>query len=143
MRLSPFPDQEDQRFLVTDGSGIIFQMHPETLAIEKQTQVYSLRGKEREHVSYLNDMEWIKGYLYINVFTYPLILKVDYSTGRVVHRYDLTLLSREIQGTKFFRNRFNDIREYCLNGIAYNTQTEQLFVTGKKWPVIYQLTLLH
>lgn len=87
-------------------------------------------------------MEWIDGHLYINIFTYPVIVKVDYETGQVLHRYDLSTLSREIQGTKYFRNKFNDIREYCLNGMAYNSLTNQLYVTGKKWPIVYQIQLL-
>jgi glutamine cyclotransferase len=47
-------------------------------------------NNKKQYLSYLNDMELINGYLYINLFTYPTIIKVDYKTGEVVKRYNLS-----------------------------------------------------
>ena len=95
--------------LVTDGSNLIYQMNPLNLEIEKTTKVFYMKGDIKKTINYLNDMEMIDGYLYIHVFTQPLMLKVHPQSGLILKTIDMSLVIQEIKNTKYFRNNFNDI----------------------------------
>ncbi|HZH36440.1 MAG TPA: glutaminyl-peptide cyclotransferase, partial [Flavisolibacter sp.] len=79
----------------------------------------------------INELEYIKGFIYANQWQYPYILKIDPATGKVVAKMDLSGLIRQEKAS-------NPTAEY-LNGIAYNPQTNKVYVTGKNWSKIYEL----
>lgn len=83
----------------------------------------------------LNELEYIKGFIYANVFMTAFIVKIDPSDGKVVGRLDFTSLEFEAKN----KNPDADV----LNGIAYDAATDIIYVTGKLWPHIYQIAFVH
>ncbi|MEO5889570.1 MAG: glutaminyl-peptide cyclotransferase [Ferruginibacter sp.] len=79
----------------------------------------------------LNELEFIKGFIYANIWLTNFIVKIDPSNGKVVGKLDLSSLSFEAKN----KNPGAD----ALNGIAYDSANDKVYVTGKLWPNIYQL----
>jgi glutamine cyclotransferase len=78
-------------------------------------------------------LEWVKGEIYANIWQTERIARINPKTGQVVGWIDLTgILSPQdrIEGTD------------VLNGIAYDAQNDRLFVTGKKWPKLFEIKLV-
>lgn len=80
----------------------------------------------------LNELEYIKGFIYANQWQYNYILKINPSNGEVVGKLDLTDLAN--------RARAKNPKEQFLNGIAYNPETDKVYVTGKYWPELYEIS---
>lgn len=117
------------RLYLSDGSATIFTVDPATFHREKRTTV-TLRG---EPVRYLNELEWIGGKIWANVYTTDQIVIIDPATGVVEGIVDLTgLLPDEEKGPE------TDV----LNGIAYDPVGERTFVTGKNWSKLFEIEIL-
>ena len=85
-------------------------------------------------VANLNELEWVKGEIYANIWQTDRIARIDPRSGRVGGWIDLTgLLPPEL-----FVAGQTDV----LNGIAYDAEHDRLFVTGKMWPKLFQITLV-
>ena len=81
-------------------------------------------------VKYLNELEWIKGEIFANVYTTDYIARIDPSNGRVTGWVDIrAMLPRQNDGNT------------VPNGIAYDVEHDRLFVTGKNWPKLFEITL--
>lgn len=119
---------DGEQLIVSDGTDTIRFWDPETFQETSRIQVYDDFGP----VSQLNELEFIHGEIFANVWQTDLIVRIDPETGQVIGRIDLTgLLANEDRiGT-----------ESVLNGIAYNEQEDRLYVTGKRWPKIYEIEL--
>jgi glutaminyl-peptide cyclotransferase len=101
---------------------------PETL---KETGVIKVTDEGRP-VENLNELEWVKGEIYANIWQTDRIARIDPKTGHVVGWIDLTgiLSPAERQGVD------------VLNGIAYDAEHDRLFVTGKQWPKLFEIKLV-
>jgi glutaminyl-peptide cyclotransferase len=88
---------------------------------------------EGRPVKNLNELEWVKGEIYANVWQTERIARINPKTGKVVGWIDLTGLLRPAD-----RTSDTDV----LNGIAYDAAGDRLFVTGKKWPKLFEIRLL-
>ena len=84
----------------------------------------------------LNELDWVKGEIYANVWMTDRIARIDPATGRVKAWIDLSGLLGQPHGEGV------PGRPDVLNGIAYDAAGDRLLVTGKYWPVIYQITLV-
>ncbi|MBC3539289.1 glutaminyl-peptide cyclotransferase [Rufibacter sediminis] len=113
--------------IMSDGTSRLTYLNPTTFQAEKVLDVTDHNGR----VENLNELEHIKGFLYANLYTSNLIVKIDPSSGKVVGKLDLTSLDRDAKSKK------PDALE--LNGIAYDPETGKVFVTGKLWPNIYEI----
>jgi len=81
-------------------------------------------------VTYLNELEWIKGEIFANVYTTDYIVRIDPATGRVTGWIDVRgMLPRQNDGNT------------VPNGIAYDAAADRLFVTGKYWPKLFEIKL--
>lgn len=88
---------------------------------------------EGEPVRFLNELEWIDGRIWANVYTTDQIVIIDPATGAVEGVVDLTgLLPQED------RTRQTDV----LNGIAWDAAGGRIFVTGKNWPKLFEIEIL-
>jgi glutaminyl-peptide cyclotransferase len=84
-------------------------------------------------VKNLNELEWVKGEIYANIWQTDRIARIDPKTGRVVGWIDMSgILPQSDRTTE------TDV----LNGIAYDAQGDRLFVTGKKWPKLFEIKLV-
>jgi len=118
-----------QQLIMSDGSSSLYFLNPETYKTEGQITVHDADGP----VTRLNELEYIRGEIYANIWQSNRIARIDPQTGRVTAWIELeNLLS------------FEDCR-YPVdvpNGIAYNAEKDRLFVTGKLWPKIFEIRLV-
>jgi glutamine cyclotransferase len=115
---------DDHRLIMSDGTATLYFLDPNTLETEGTIEVCDGKGP----VHNLNELEFIKGRVYANIWQTERLAVIDPATGRVTAWVDLTgLLAQQPQGVD------------VLNGIAYDPQTDRLFVTGKFWPTLYQI----
>jgi glutamine cyclotransferase len=121
--------QDGTQIYMSDGTSTLRVLNPKTLLPAGMIPV-TLDGKPVER---LNELEWVKGEIFANVWQTNWILRIDPRDGHVVGIVDLRgLLPAEdvVAGS-------TDV----LNGIAYDTQGDRLFVTGKKWPKLFEIRL--
>jgi glutamine cyclotransferase len=83
-------------------------------------------------VDRLNELEYIKGEIYANIWGADFVVRIDPATGRVAGVIDFT-------GLLAARDR--SIHTDVLNGIAYDAANDRLFVTGKRWPELFEVRL--
>lgn len=133
-----FPSKEgwglttDGRSLImSDGTHNLTYLDPSGFAVQKTLAISDANGA----VSNLNELEFINGYLYANVFTTNHIVKIDPASGQVVGRLDLTSLVQEA------KVKYPGSLE--MNGIAYDSTRKSIYVTGKMWPHIYEIAFAH
>jgi glutaminyl-peptide cyclotransferase len=113
--------------IMSDGSSNISFLDPVTFKLVKVLSVTDNNGP----VDSINELEIINGFMYANRYTTNYILKIDLSTGKVVGKLDLTSLDSEA------KNKYPEALQ--LNGIAYDSTSKKVYVTGKLWPNIYQI----
>lgn len=117
------------RIIMSDGTPTLRFMDPDTLKETGRIQV-TLEGKPVRNV---NELEWVKGEIYANVWQTNWILRIDPRSGRVVGLVNLTGL---LQDSQIVPGQTD-----VLNGIAYDPQGDRLFVTGKNWPKLFEIRL--
>jgi glutamine cyclotransferase len=116
---------------MSDGTAFIRMLDPKTLKEVRRFQV-TADGKP---IDQLNEIEWVDGELFANVWGTDVIARIDPATGHVVGWIDLTgLLPPDQRGT--------DSPDAVANGIAYDSKTQRLFVTGKLWPKLFEIELV-
>jgi glutamine cyclotransferase len=122
----------DGKYLImSDGTEFITYIDPETLQEIKRVQVCNQKGV----VKNLNELEYINGEIWANIWTSDMIVKIDPATGKIVAEIDLKglLPSRLI-------NQKTPVD--VLNGIAWDNKTNKIYVTGKFWPKIFEIELV-
>jgi glutamine cyclotransferase len=115
--------------IMSDGTSNVTYLDPNNFRTVKTLTVTDNNGP----VSNVNELELVRGYLYANQWQTNYILKIDTSSGKVVGRLDLDSIAAEA------RNRYSGSE--VLNGIAYNPASGLLYVTGKLWPNIYEISV--
>jgi len=98
-------------------------LSPTTFKIIRTLKVKTSDG---ESVRWLNELEWINGYVYANVWYQKNIAVIHPKTGIVVQWLDCSSFA-------------NNLGDSVLNGIAYNNETGDFYLTGKLWPKIYKV----
>ncbi len=120
---------DGEKLYMSDGSSIISVRDPESFKVERRMAV-TING---ESLEYLNELEWIEGKIWANVYTLNQIVIIDPTSGVVEGVVDLTgILSEED------RNPSTDV----LNGIAYDTKGDRIFVTGKNWSKLFEIKIV-
>lgn len=117
--------------IMSDGTNIITWLDPDTFEVIRTISVSAI-GYSRNNLK-LNELEFIKGFIYANLWTTNTILKVDPKDGNVVGK--LNLSSLEYDSKKTFPGSLE------MNGIAYDSISDRVFVTGKFWPKIYEIEI--
>ncbi len=120
----------DDEYVVSDGTSTLRFYDAKTFRFTRKLKV---RQSGRE-VSQLNELEYIDGRIYANVWHSDYILIINPDDGQVTGLIDLTQINP-------VRGPFQFDREKCLNGIAYNQKSGTLYVTGKNWPKLYEIRL--
>ncbi len=117
------------RYLImSDGSDRLYFRDPETFNVLHTLNVTD----QGVPVEKINELEYVSGYIYANVWMQDRIAKISASTGEVLAWVDL-------EGLRPFVTKSQP--GHVLNGIAYNIQTGHFYVTGKKWPVLYEIKI--
>ncbi|MCG8698329.1 MAG: glutaminyl-peptide cyclotransferase [Bacteroidales bacterium] len=120
----------DDKLLLSDGSSNLRLYVPESFTTVDNLQVYNDKGPERS----LNELEYTPYGIFANVYIdwKKEIMVIDPQTGAVTHKLDCSSL---------FPNDIPDDSDHILNGIAWNENSNTFFVTGKNWPIMYELQL--
>ena len=117
----------DTQLIQSDGSSILRFLNPETFAIERTLNV-KLNGQPLRNI---NELEWINGEVWANVWQSELIARIDPETGNVTAVIDFTGLTPQAARSNPADN--------VLNGIAYDEATGRIWITGKRWPDLYEI----
>ncbi len=123
--------QDGKRIIMSDGTPQIRFWDPETL---KETGRITVTA-HGQPVAELNELEWVKGEIYANIWQTDRIARIDPATGKVVGWIDLT-------GLLGASGAQESAEGNVLNGIAYDAQHDRLFVTGKRWPKLFEIRLV-
>jgi glutaminyl-peptide cyclotransferase len=122
---------DDGHFLImSNGSNQLRFIDPNTLELSGGTIDVHIG---EQPLGDLNELEYIGGYIYANVWLTDFVFRIDPKDGAVVGRLDLSALRPP---------ETKDCDECVLNGIAYDEEYEHLFVTGKNWPKLYEIRLI-
>jgi glutamine cyclotransferase len=111
----------------SDGTEKIWKMNPTTQKMDDYINVYTNTNK----IKSINEMEWVEGKIYGNIWQKDAIAIINPSSGEVEGVLDLSGLRAQVKNAS----------AEVLNGIAYNKKTKTLFVTGKNWDKLFEITL--
>lgn len=117
----------------TDGTERIWFLNPKSLVEESYIEAYTNKRK----VEKLNELEFVNGKIYANVWQQNSILIVNPKNGAVEGVANLNSLKAEIQ-----KEQNLDEADEVLNGIAFDQENNRLFVTGKHWGKLYEIELI-
>lgn len=115
--------------IMSDGTSNLYFLDPETMAVVEYIQVKD----GTRNVTWLNELEYVNGEVWANVWQTDLVARISPATGSVLGWIDL-------QGLLSPAERLRPID--VLNGIAYDATGDRLLVTGKLWPKIFQIELV-
>jgi glutamine cyclotransferase len=117
------------RLIMSDGTSTLHFLDPQTFEEISQLEVFDNNGP----INRLNELEYIQGEIYANIWQTDRIARISPETGRVVGWVDL-------EGLLTAEDRSEPVD--VLNGIAYDAGTDHLFVTGKLWPKLFEIKLI-
>ena len=116
----------EDRLIMSDGSPNIYFLDPGTFSQLDRIQVYDHQGP----VNNLNELEYIDGKVYANVWQESYIISFDPESGKVLEKIDCNHLVPD---------KFKNDRDKVLNGIAYDKKNGRVFLTGKHWSKLYHV----
>lgn len=119
---------DGRSLILSDGTPSLRFLDPTTFKEQRRIRV-TAGGKP---VPQLNELEWVKGEVFANVWQTNLIARIDPETGVVKSWIDLSGLDRTVGPSD---------PDDVLNGIAYDRRRDRLFVTGKRWPKLFEIKL--
>jgi glutamine cyclotransferase len=120
---------DGERLILSDGTPVLRFLDPDTFAEVGRVTV-TLQGRP---LTQINELEWVEGELFANIWQTDVIARIDPSSGRVMGLIDLTGLLADRTGL--------DPADDVLNGIAWDPVGRRLFVTGKNWPSLFEIRL--
>jgi len=116
---------DDESLIVSDGTNKIRYLDPVSFAVTRTIEVYA----GREAVVNVNELEYVSGQIFANIWHSPRIARIDAHSGQVLAWIDLTRIAAKEQHGD----------EGVLNGIAYDKAGDRLFVTGKNWAKLFEI----
>lgn len=120
---------DGEHLYMSDGSSTIRRIDPETFSTEESICV-TLNG---EPLDLLNELEWVDGHIWANVYLTDAIVEIDPKTGVIIGFIDLPELRSRLH---------NNPEAEALNGVAYNSQTGNFYVAGKDWNRIFEIEII-
>lgn len=120
---------KDESLIMSDGTNVLTFLDPKSLKFIKKLEVI----ENNMPVLNLNELEYVNGYIYANIYTTNKIVKIDAKNGIVVKTIDFTSLYNDS------KSKFSGALE--MNGIAFNNATNTFLITGKMWPCVYEIKL--
>ncbi|HEX2920232.1 MAG TPA: glutaminyl-peptide cyclotransferase [Bacteroidales bacterium] len=118
----------DDRIVLSDGSNILYFFEPEMFTVISRLEVYDDKGA----IDMLNELEYINGEIWANVWMKDIIVRIDPKTGKVNSVVDLSGLLKAKDKTP---------ETDVLNGIAWDKEGGRIFVTGKLWPKLFEISI--
>jgi glutamine cyclotransferase len=120
---------DDSHLIMSDGSSNLRYLDPTTFETVRTLRVTASNGPLKN----LNELEYIRGEIYANIWETDLIARISPDTGKVLDFIDLSGL---------LPDRDRTAETNVLNGIAYDSQNNRIFVTGKFWPKLFEIQVV-
>jgi len=117
----------NDKIVMSDGTNILYFFEPEMFTVASRIEVYDNEKK----VDQLNELEYINGEIWANIWQTDKIARIDPVSGKVNSYVDLSAL--------FPQSKRVEAGADVLNGIAFDQQGDRIFVTGKRWPNLYEI----
>ncbi len=117
---------DGRSLILSDGTSTLRFLDPASFGVVRTLEV--TEGGRPVHL--LNELEWVRGEIWANVWYEEEIARIDPRTGRVLGWLDLSALLPPVHDQN---------QEAVLNGIALDQKTGRIFVTGKLWPMLYEI----
>ncbi|MEX6690515.1 glutaminyl-peptide cyclotransferase [Danxiaibacter flavus] len=125
-----------KELIISTGGNNLYFVDPATFKILKTVGVSNNYGP----VSDINELEYVNGFVYANIYETDNIIKINPETGAVVGKLDLTdILSKN--GVVYNREQIGPNTGNVLNGIAFDSAKNSFYVTGKCWPALFEIKL--
>lgn len=131
--LSTAQQAKDKQVLVlSDGTEKLYFMQPKTLKVLREVKVFTwTKHGQKKPLVYLNELEYIDGYIYANVWMSTNIAIIDPKSGAVLKMVDVSPVAN-VHATPHNRDA-------VANGIAFDERTRKLYITGKLWDKMYEV----
>jgi glutamine cyclotransferase len=113
--------------IMSDGSHNLTWLDPNNLSVLKTLQVSNNKGI----VNNINELEYINGRIYANIYTTNIIVEIDAETGKILSEINMNGM------IDMYHNQKDTIN--VMNGIAYDKINDRIFVTGKLWPKLFEV----
>jgi glutaminyl-peptide cyclotransferase len=121
--------------IISDGQaqGNLYFVNPDDFRIKRIVQVVDNIGT----VDNINELEYIDGYVYANVYGDTYIIKIDPANGHVTGKLETKDMLRGFYASFPLKSNLENV----LNGIAYDSSSKKMYITGKLWPKLFELKL--
>ena len=128
--------QNGKELIIGTGGSVLYFVNPDNFKIIRTISVTDNYGP----VGDVNELEYVNGFIYANVYGNHSIIKINAETGKVVAKIDLTHIL-DSGGVPHDAALFDSDWNYVLNGIAYDSAKNSFYVTGKWWPALFEIKL--
>lgn len=118
--------------IISDGTAKLYFVNPDDFRLKSTIGI----TENDSPVYQINELEYIDGFVFANIYQKDIIVKIDPASGFVVGKMDFTGMKE-----KFFADKIIAGRTDYFNGIAYDSATKKFLVTGKRWPKMFELKL--
>jgi glutamine cyclotransferase len=119
----------NDRIVMSDGSNVLYFLEPDMFDAVSRIEVYDNEKK----VDQLNELEYIDGEIWANIWQTDLIARIDPLTGKVNSYIDMSPI--------FPDSKRREVNADVLNGIAWDAHGGRIFITGKRWPKLYEIQI--
>lgn len=130
---------DGRRLIASDGSDTLYFLDPETLAelgtMKVKRKVWGLPGSQ----AMINEMEMVGQKIFANIYRSNEVVQIDLETGCVDAVADFSPLYDELNTEQ--KRQVDSHSNNVLNGIAYSKERETFFLTGKRWPIIFEVRM--
>ena len=120
---------DGKQIINSNGSNNLYYRNANTFAEENIIAIFDEHGP----LANINELEYVDGFIYANVWLKKYIVKIDPKQGKVVAKFDYTGLMNQ------YMPNLNE--DAVLNGIAYNKQKQTFYITGKNWPLLFEVKM--
>lgn len=124
----------DSELIISNGSSNLYFVDPETFKVKRNLGVSNNYGP----VTNINELEYVNGVIYANIWQTNTIIKIDVQSGRVTGTLDMAGLLNK-NGTPKPDEFYQDGN--VLNGIAWDAAKGVFYITGKDWPAVFEVRL--
>ena len=121
---------DGKNLIMSDGSQFLTWINPNDFSIVKRVEV----GNNKTIYKNVNELEFIKGTIYANIYTTEMIVQIDPETGRILSEISFPDM------IKMYHNQKDRID--LMNGIAWDEKNDRFFITGKLWPKMFEIKLI-
>jgi glutamine cyclotransferase len=129
--------EDNSKMYVTDGTSNIFVVDPwNKFNILKKIPVTYSTGSP---VYSINELEWVDGYIWANIYLSNRIVRIDPNSGSVTHQFEMKPVTDDASAENEKRFGHRLYYDECINGIAYKKDTNEFYITGKNWPTVYKI----